>query len=124
MRPPHLKTAAELAEDKPHGTRIKYLGGCRCKDCRAANTKYELDRHALACRNRGNPLVPADPARRHLFTLSLRGIGWRTVEKISGVSHGVLKLIKSGSRRQIRRKTEQKILAVKVTVNSRIQRWS
>jgi hypothetical protein len=44
-----------------HGTRSTYVGGCRCGDCRAANTAYERRR---ARRRRGlgvSPLAVVGP---------------------------------------------------------------
>ena len=35
------------ARNASHGTRSKYTTGCRCDDCRAANTAYQwVGRHA------------------------------------------------------------------------------
>lgn len=31
------------ARNASHGTRSKYTTGCRCDDCRAANTAYQAD---------------------------------------------------------------------------------
>lgn len=46
MRPPSLAPAHVLAATKQHGTRIRYMGGCRCLPCRAANSRYECERQA------------------------------------------------------------------------------
>lgn len=32
--------------EEPHGTRHRYLGGCRCLPCRAANSRYSCERAA------------------------------------------------------------------------------
>jgi hypothetical protein len=73
-RPATLAPAAVLAVGKPHGTRIKYLGGCRCLLCRAANSRYECDRARLRRLGLANGIVDAAPARAHLFKLSNVGI--------------------------------------------------
>lgn len=39
-------TAFIDAERYEHGTRARYVGGCRCDDCRAANTKRYRERRA------------------------------------------------------------------------------
>lgn len=111
-RPPHLKPTATLAIDKPHGTRVKYMGGCKCVDCRAANTKYELRRAVHRATGRGNGLVPADAAREHLLMLSREGVGRRTVAALTKVAITTLQLIKAGQRKNLRAMSEKKILAV------------
>ncbi|HEX5433525.1 MAG TPA: hypothetical protein VFY05_04755 [Candidatus Angelobacter sp.] len=113
MRPPDLKPPDQLAAQKPHGTRIKYIAGCRCSECREANSQYEKQRRFLAETGRGNPLVSAKPARLHLMGLYLQKMPRRTVEELSGVPHSILQLIKSGKRCQIRKHTAEKIMSVK-----------
>ncbi len=112
MRPLSLAPAAVLAAAKPHGTRIRYVGGCRCLPCRAANSRYETERAAQRRMGLGNGLVPAKRARRHLSALSAKGVGRRAVAEASGVSATILMLVKSGRRTQIRSDTERRILAV------------
>ena len=80
-----LRPAKELASNRPHGDRLKYLGGCRCVPCRAANSRYETERAAARRRGEWNGLIDASPVRRHLIKLSRREIGRKTVADITGV---------------------------------------
>ncbi len=113
---PHrgLRPAADLAADRPHGDRLRYVAGCRCDDCRAANSRYERER--LAARQAGdwNGIVPADRARTHLLKLSKAGVGRRAVAAASDVALSVLYDIRMGTKKRIRARTERLILAVSV----------
>lgn len=91
--------------------------GCRCDPCRAANTAYYYVRK----RRVAPPYVSATPAREHLAWLATRGVGLKTVAKVSGVSQGALWKLMYGKRRpdgtqrpskRIRPDTASKILAV------------
>jgi hypothetical protein len=96
----------------PHGTRSRYAAGCKCMLCRAANSRYETAR-SLARRNgESNELVSAEKARRHMLKLSEKGIGRHSVQAASDVSDGILSAIVYGRRKNIRRQTERRILAV------------
>lgn len=112
--PSGMKDAGVLAGRKPHGTRIRYVAGCRCLPCRAANSNYEHQRADRRKAGAGNQLVPAGRARAHLSTLSHNHIGRRSVARLSGVSAGVLWSIRAGRRRRIRKQTERRILQVTV----------
>jgi hypothetical protein len=107
-----MKSASELAIDKPHGTRIKYIGGCKCMLCRAANSRYETERHAARKAGDWNGIVDTDKARRHLKMLSRNGVGRRAVADASDIAGTILSEIRSGKRKRIRARTERKILAV------------
>lgn len=112
MKPPDLP-AADHFRAMPCGTRAKYVsGGCRCVPCRAAASRYESER--LRARRNGdwNGLVPADAARHHLMKLSKQGIGRRSVSDATRVPQSTRHAIKTGRKTQIRRSTEQRILAV------------
>lgn len=117
MKPADLPTHAELVERYPdkhkHGTRVRYMAGCRCTPCGAANSRYEQLRSTLRRDGLGNRLVPADKARRRLRALARRGIGTRTVCEVAGVARSVLQKIRTGERKQIRHDTQRAILGVR-----------
>jgi hypothetical protein len=101
------------AHKRPHGTRARYIGGCKCMLCRAANSRYNTQRDAA--RRAGEPadiLVSSDAARAHLARLSAAGVGYKSVGAAGSVAISVLAEIRQGRRPQIRRSTERKILAV------------
>lgn len=109
-----LRPAAELAADKPHGTRLRYIGGCKCFQCRRANSDYERDRKAARLAGDWNGFVPADRARAHLMSLSRSGVGKRAVQAASDVCMTVLQDIRTGKKAQIRARTERRILAARL----------
>jgi len=99
-------------ERKPHGTRLRYVSGCKCMLCRAANSRYECDR--AKARNEGdwNGIVDAGTAREFLLRLARKGIGRRSVGAATGISDTILFQIRNGTRRRIRARTERLILQV------------
>lgn len=163
------------AESFAHGTRARYVTGCRCRPCKDANVAAYHEREARSkaaaadlsfppvpvekswtgpdgtvrtrvykngcpghdgrgcphkahlrkdscgvcarCRLRlaDNSLVDAAAARRHLRMLSKRGVGRYSVHAATDVATSIIDLIRTGKRRQIRRRTEQLILAVDET---------
>lgn len=109
-----MRPAAELAADKPCGTRVRYGAGCRCAACRRANTDYERGRAAARARGERNGLVSAERARAHLAALSAAGVGRRTVADAAMVAESIVGKVIDGQRRQIRAQTERRILAVTV----------
>lgn len=98
--------------DRPHGTRLRYMSGCRCVPCRAANSRYECERLAARKRGEGNGIVSAEPARRHLLKLAAAGIGRRAVADASGVAASVIQGIRKGTRTKCRAGTLRAILDV------------
>lgn len=107
-----LKSAAVLAANKPHGSRIRYMAGCRCIDCRRANTDYEKQRVIARKNGEWNGIVPAARARRHLSRLSRLGVGRRAVQAATDIAESILVMIRNGDRKNIRAQTERLILAV------------
>lgn len=107
-----LKPASELAANKPHGDRMRYMGGCRCDLCRKANSEYERRRQQARKDGDWNGVVPASRARQHLNRLSRLGVGRRSVAAATDISETILFEIRSGARRNIRARTERLILAV------------
>ena len=58
-----------------HGTRSKYTTGCRCDDCRAANTAYQADweRRNPAAKARHDAHRTANGVRSRVQVLRRRG---------------------------------------------------
>lgn len=112
-----LKPVAFLAARKPHGTRLRYLGGCKCMLCRAANSRYESSRLVARKNGEWNGIVSANRARRHLLRLSAAGVGRRRIASVTGVAASILSEVKKGIRRRIRARTERRILAVDTEIH-------
>ena len=91
------------------------MGGCRCVPCRAANSRYEVQRAALRKQGLGNGLTSAKPARDHLLMLSKMGVGRRAVSDAAGVPQSTITKIKNLRRTQIRKDTERRILSVGIS---------
>jgi hypothetical protein len=115
MRPAHLKSAAELGANKPHGTRIRYMAGCKCMLCRAANSRYETERAALRRQGLDNGIVSAERARKHLIQLSRIGIGRRAVSIAVKIPQSSVFKIRNGIKTHIRKNTERRILSVSIS---------
>lgn len=98
--------------DRPHGTRLRYLAGCRCAECRAANSEYARMRQKLSRAGQGNPMVDASRVRAHLERLSAKGIGRHTVADVAGVAATVLSEVRTGKKRRVRLETQRRVLAV------------
>lgn len=107
-----LKSAKELALTRPHGDRLRYMGGCRCDQCRKANSTYERERQKARAAGDWNGLVNASKARDHLLALSAAGVGRRAVSAASDVAETILMDVRSGAKNHIRARTERQILAV------------
>jgi len=50
-----------MSSSSPHGTRARYVAGCHCLPCTAANRAYR--RAALACARQRTRLAPATGQR-------------------------------------------------------------
>lgn len=111
-----LRSAAELAESKPHGVRLRYMGGCRCTACRAANRAYENQRIKARKAGDWNGIVAADEARVHLLSLRKHGVGRRTVKACTDLGDSILQKIVSGEKQRIRARTARLILQVDKTM--------
>jgi hypothetical protein len=112
LAPQGLRPVAELGADRPHGHRLRYLAGCRCFHCRRANSDYERERKAARAAGDWNGIVDAAAARKHIRALSRQGVGRRIVAAVSDVALTVIQDVRSGKKRQIRARTERRILAV------------
>ena len=113
---PELRVAP-LADMSPterfaHGTRARYVKGCRCDDCRGANNAYERMRGKMQRAGTWVGLVDASRVRAHLVKLAAAGVGLRAVADVARASRSSLQAIKAGTKKRLLRSTADRILAV------------
>jgi hypothetical protein len=113
---PRFAAIQAASARKPHGTRARYVSGCKCMHCRAANSNYNTERTRLRAGGDTRDIVPAKAARQHVRHLSTRGVGYKAVADAARVAPSIVLQIRSGTRKQIRQNTERQILAVDESV--------
>jgi hypothetical protein len=107
-----MRSAAELAADKPCGTRLRYYAGCRCGPCRAANSEYENARRIARKAGDHRGLVSTERARQHMLALRASGVGWKTVADAAKIGNSTAGKVLYKPAAKIRAHTERAILAV------------
>lgn len=107
-----LRPVADLASNREHGERLRYMAGCRCSECRRANTDYERARAIARAAGDWNGIVSAQRAKEHMAQLSAHNVGRRAVADATGVAETTLSEINAGRKTHIRARTERLILAV------------
>lgn len=112
MRPATIPPAEVLALRHPHGTRIRYMGGCRCVPCRAANSRYNTECDARVRAGERNDIVSAAKAREHIRRLAQIGVGYKTVARTARIASVIVWGIRTGERRRCRRQTSVRILEI------------
>ena len=95
-----------------HGTRARYVTGCRCDDCRGSNNAYERMRGKMQRAGTWVGLVDAKRVRAHLLKLAAAGVGLRAVADVARASRSSLQAIKAGTKKRLLRSTAERILAV------------
>lgn len=110
-----LRPLSELGAQRPHGVRLRYMAGCRCRECRRANTQYEIQRAQARKAGDWNGIIDATSARAHMIKLSRQGVGRRAVQAATGIADSTLFAIRSGQKVRIRARTARKILTVDLT---------
>jgi hypothetical protein len=119
-RPKSLPQPQALVDRYPrrhqHGTKIRYLAGCRCRRCRRGNAEYKAKLNRDRKRYGPNDLVSTDKVLAHLRYLQTFGMGCQTVAKNARVAKTSLALIIYYGRKHIRRRSEARILAVRPTI--------
>ena len=81
---------------RPHGTRSRYVDGCRCDRCREANRLYYHQR-----KRHGTDLIDAGEARRIIQRLRNRGVGIRRLAHLTGLRRSTLQNIAAGRTRRV-----------------------
>jgi hypothetical protein len=108
-----LMALRQQAHSLPHGSRARYVAGCHCAPCRAANTAYNTERAKARARGDYNGMVDASPVVEHLRSLSNdHNVGYKTAAEVANVSTTIVKQMLSGERRHCRALTAKRLLAV------------
>jgi hypothetical protein len=97
-----------MRRTNPHGISARYFQGCRCSECTTAVVRYNAERTRARKSGEWRGLVSAEKAREHLK----RFRNLQAVADVMGVHWGSLGRIRSGKITQIRKATEDKILAL------------
>jgi hypothetical protein len=99
---------------RPHGSRARYIRGCRCTPCKRANAAYEAKR-VLGYTS----LVDATPTREHIVVLREAGVGLSRITQLTGIARQTIQAIlrgrpERGNRpaQQVKRDTAERILAL------------
>jgi hypothetical protein len=111
FRPRQTPTCGERSAQPAHGTRPRFLGGCRCVACRAANARFR-QRRRLVWRAGGGDKLVSERSREHLRRLSSAGVGSIAVAQASTLGESTVKDIRTGKRPLVRESTETLILSV------------
>ena len=98
--------------EQPHGTRHRYLGGCRCLRCRAANSRHSSERAAAQRAGDWRGFVPATLVLDHIKTLSKGGVGTKAIAAAAGLARSTMQKIVGGKQQKIRKHHADRVLAV------------
>jgi hypothetical protein len=112
ISPKDLASVRVRFAEQPHGTRHRYLGGCRCVPCRAANSRYSSERTAAQRGGDWRRFVPTTFVLGHIQKLRKAGIGYRAIAAAAGLAKSTMAMILTGERVQIRRHHADRIMAV------------
>lgn len=107
-----LKPVSELAAARPHGDRLRYMAGCRCDECRKANSRYESERQKARRNGDWNGVVGTEKARRHIEWLASKGLGRRAIAAAADVGENLIVELRAGRKTGLRARSEKAILAV------------
>lgn len=105
----------------PHGTYARFVGrpgapapipGCRCKSCKSAGAAYCARRYLMTATGRQ---LTVDPARAaaHVEMLLAGGASWTTL-KAAGCDNQTVRRLLNRTGGPIHRRTENKILAIRL----------
>ncbi|RXS78883.1 hypothetical protein EST92_19820 [Streptomyces sp. TM32] len=104
----------------PHGSLYRHKGfHCNCQPCRQAGLDYQRTRYRRIGYGTWQPLVDADPARRHIATLRREGASVPSIAAAADVSTATLARLLYGVNGQrptarLRTASANALLAVKV----------
>lgn len=96
----------------PHGTRARYLYGCRCDSCRTAQRTYSRNYYRQQSARKGTSLVDSTLVKQHLDRLAGYGMGARSVADAAGLDRKTVQDVAHGRRPRVTRRAAFRILRV------------
>lgn len=94
--------------ERQHGTRSRYVGGCRCDECKSANA---ADRRT---RRKATPLVPVEPVVAHLRALQAAGVGRRRIARAAQIAESTLDRIARQPGTRMHPEVARRVLSVQL----------
>ena len=111
---PGMKPIKELGARRPHGTRLRYMSGCKCFKCRMANSTYEHERSKARAAGESDHIISAREVIAHIRELSRQGVGYKQVAAAASLARSTVAKLLNGKRSRIRAQAARRILAVTV----------
>ena len=111
-------TAARIKELKrrptsqPHGSRARYMRGCRCLPCRAANSRYECQRQLERLKGWANGCTGTEQVRQHLHAAEPPGHRQQAGRQGRAGEPGALQQVRLELRKHMRAQSVARVLAV------------
>lgn len=110
-----ISTLAERSANCAHGTRARYVSGCKCLMCKAAASRYAVQRKNARSKGDTRELVDASQIRDRLNQLHQAGMSHRAIAAAAGVSLPIVSGIRSGVKLRVRRHIAKRIVALSLT---------
>lgn len=82
-----LMETTDGLEDCGRSSHGRFVAGCRCKACRAANSEYAKQRVKRKAYGKPSLFVDAGPVRDRILKLRSMGYTNKEIERLSGVGH-------------------------------------
>lgn len=95
----------------PHGTRARYIAGCRCPECGEANRHY-LDDYKAVRAIEGRQTVPAYAVAEHIAKLRASGVELTAIARLTGLSVHHLRAVARGEVPRVTRRLHDAVLSV------------
>jgi lambda repressor-like predicted transcriptional regulator len=94
-----------------HGSRARYVAGCHCDLCRAANRAY-LNDYKVARKVEGRQTVPSYGVVAHLAALRASGVELTAIARMSGCSPHHLRAVGRGEVPRVTRRLHDGVMSI------------
>lgn len=101
----------KLGHRPRHGTRARYVAGCRCPECGHANRVY-LDDYKAGRAIEGRRTVPAYAVVTHIAALRASGVELTAIARLTGFSVHHLRSVARGGYSRVTRRLHDAVLSI------------